>query len=146
MSGGTWLNPRIQSVTVTAAAATASTAAIDMGLGDCFAIIVDVTTATGTSPTCDIVVQSALDGTNYKDLPLRFTQKTAAAIEHLNFRLGLGNNEVALAQVAADTGGQLAKNCLFDPHKIKLKYTIGGTNPAFTFTAYIITLPVQRVA
>jgi len=149
MSGGIWIKGKYQSVATAAAVSTSTTAAIDMGIGDCYMIAIEVTAASGTSPTLDIVVQSALDGTNYKDLPLRFTQKTTTSSgtpEYLVFRLGLGENEVALAQVSADTGGQLAKNCLFNPNLIKLKYTIAGTSPSFDFTAHIITLPVQRRA
>lgn len=128
------LAPWFQTITVTSAAATSSTAAFSMGLGDSYAIGINVTVATGTTPTCDIVVQTSYDkGTTYIDLPLRFTQVTAAVVRWLEFRNGLGNNEVALEQVAADTGGTLAKNCVFDPAYMKLKYTIGGTNPVFTF-------------
>jgi hypothetical protein len=60
---------------------------------------------------------------------LRFTQVTAASTKYLVFKLGLGGNEVALEQAAADTGGTLAKNCIFDPHNMRLRYTVGGTNP-----------------
>ena len=152
MSGGTWINPRYQSVTVSAATATATTSNIDLGLGDCFSIGLEVTAgATGTSPTLDCVLQTSFDGgTTYLDLPLRFTQKTTSTSsgtpEWLVFRLGLGENEVALGQTTADTGGQLAKNCLFDPHHMAVKYTIGGTSPTYTFTLHIQTLPVQRRA
>ena len=129
-------------LTVTAAAATATSAALKVPVADTYAIWVNVTTATGTSPTCDIVLQTSVDGgTTYIDLPLRYTQKTAAAAEVLVFKLGLGQNEVALAQVVADTGGQLAKNCVFDPNYLKVKYTIGGTNPSFTFKMYVMVLP-----
>lgn len=152
MSGGTWIRPRYQSVAVSAATSTSSTSAIDMGLGDCFQIGLEVTAGgTGTSPTLDIVLQTSFDGgTTYQDLPLRFAQKTSStnanAPEWLVFRLGLGENEVALGQTTADTGGSLAKNCLFNPHLIKAKYTIGGTSPTYTFTLHILTLPVQRRA
>lgn len=151
MSGGTWIKLRYQSVAPGAVVATGTTAAFDLGIGDCYMIGLEVTAgATGTSPTLDVVLQSALDGTNYQDLPLRFTQKTtstnAGTPEYLVFRLGLGENEVALGQTTADTGGQLAKNCLFNPNLMKAKYTIAGTSPTYTFTLHILTLPVQRRA
>lgn len=129
-------------LTVTAAAATASSSNLTLPIGDCYALTVAVTAATGTTPTCDIVLQTSWDnGTTYRDLPLRYTQKTAAATEMIVFKLGLGNNEVALGQVVADTGGQLAKNCVFNPDYLKVKYTIGGTNPSFTFTVDAAALP-----
>lgn len=128
-------------VTGTAVAATASSSAFSLPQGDCYQLYLNVTAATGTSPTMDVVLQTSFDGTNYLDLPIRWTQKTAAAFELVVFKLGLGGNEVALAQVAADTGGQLAKNCIFDPSHLKIKYTIGGTNPAFTFALHAAVLP-----
>lgn len=129
-------------LTVTAAAATASTAAFSMGgLGDSYQLVLNISAATGTSPTMDAVLQTSFDGTNYVDLPLRYTQKTAAGVAYLVFKLGLGGNEVALEQAAADTGGTLAKNCIFNPFLMKVKYTIGGTNPAFTFTLTPCMLP-----
>lgn len=142
-----WIAPGAVAATSTAApAATVKT----LGLGDCYALGLEVTAASGTSPTCDVVLQTSLDnGTTWKDLPIRWTQKTttsAGVPEWIVFRLGLGQNEVALAQVTADTGGQLAKNCLFDPDQLRVKFTIGGTNPSFTFLVHAMTLPVQRVA
>lgn len=153
MPGGTFLPPKLKrnAVSVAAAAATSTSAAFSMGgIGDCYALILEVTAASGTTPTLDVVVQSSLDGgTNYIDLPLRFAQKTAAGSgtpEHLVFKLGLGGNEVALGQATADTGGSLAKNCIFDPNFMKVKYTIGGTNPSFTFAVSTAVLPPQRIA
>jgi hypothetical protein len=89
----------------------------------------------------DVVVQTSFDGTNYIDLPLRYTQVTAAAVKYLVFKQGLGMNEVALEQAAADTGGTLAKNCIFNPALLKIKYTIGGTNPALTFGLHVCEIP-----
>ena len=127
---------------VSAAAATASSAAFVLPPGYSYSLVLDVATVTGTSPTMDVVLQTSWDnGTTFIDLPLRYTQVTAAVLRYLVFRNGLGMNEVALEQVAADTGGTLAKNCNFDPFNMKIKYTIGGTNPAFTFKVHLFALP-----
>lgn len=127
---------------VSAAAATASTAAFVLPNAESYSLVLDVTTATGTSPTLDVVLQTSWDnGTTFIDLPLRYTQVTAAAVKWLVFRNGLGMNEVALEQAAADTGGTLAKNCNFDINNMKIKYTIGGTNPVFTFRVHLFALP-----
>lgn len=127
---------------VTAAAATASSAAFVMPPGESFSIVLNVSAATGTSPTMDVVLQTSYDGgTTFVDLPLRYTQVTAAVVRWLVFRNGIGMNEVALEQAAADTGGTLAKNCNFDPYNMKIKYTIGGTNPAFTFKVHYFASP-----
>jgi hypothetical protein len=141
---GNLLAPKMfrNKITITALAATANSAAFDMGVGDCYQLTLDITAATGTSPTLDVVVQTSFDnGTNFLDLPLRFTQVTAASTKYLVFKLGLGGNEVALEQAAADTGGTLAKNCIFDPHNMRLKYTVGGTNPSFTGMVNTAVLP-----
>lgn len=129
-------------VAQTALAATASSAAFVLPNAESYSLVLDVTTATGTSPTLDVVLQTSWDaGTTFIDLPLRYTQVTAAVVRYLVFRNGIGMNEVALEQVAADTGGTLAKNCNFDPYNMKLKYTVGGTNPVFAFRVHLFCLP-----
>lgn len=134
----TLLIPTFKTATITAAAATSQTANLAPGAGDCFQMTVNMTAASGTSPTFDGVVQTSFDkGSNWISLPLRFTQFTTTGVKYLVFRNGLGNNEVALENAAADTGGTLAKNCIFDPQYLRLKYTIGGTSPSFTATVYL---------
>lgn len=129
-------------VSVAAAPATSTTAAFALGLADTYSLYFTIATATGTSPTIDVVLQTSIDGgTTYVDLPLRYTQKTAAGTAVLVFKCGLGNNEVAIENAVADTGGTLAKNCVFDWRFMKAKYTIAGTNPAFTFTLNLIGTP-----
>jgi hypothetical protein len=87
---GNLLYPKLYAnkVSVTAAAATASSAAFSVGNADCYQFVLNVTAATGTSPTMDVVVQTSFDGTNYIDLPLRYTQVTAAAVKYLVFKQG----------------------------------------------------------
>jgi len=125
----------VQVSTVTAAAVTATSAAFAVPVADEFSILISVTTATGTSPTCDIVFQNSFDkGTTYVNLPIRSAQITAAGTHWFTLRRGLGWGEAAFNQaLVADTGGALAKNVVFDPGYMKFKYTIGGTNPVFTF-------------
>lgn len=107
------------------------------GRADTYMILINATTVTGTSPTLDCVVQTSVDkGTTYVNLPLRSAQLTAASQSMMVFKLGLGNNEVALETGAAPTGGTLAKNCIFDPEYMKIKFTVGGTNPSFTAVVY----------
>jgi hypothetical protein len=130
--------------TVTAAAATSSTAALDIGRDDEITVCINVTTATGTSPTLDIVMQHSIDeGTTYVNAPQRTAQITAAGVHYMVFRRGIGSGgEAAFNQAGvADTGGALAKNFVFDSDQIKFKYTIGGTNPVFTFTVNVFSKP-----
>lgn len=131
------------SIVSTAYTTTVTSAAFALpGQGDSYALILNCTAATGTTPTVDAVVQSSVDGgTTYVNLPLRTTQITAAGVRHIVFKLGLGGNEVALESTAADTGGTLAKNCLFDPKFMKIKFTVGGTNPSVTIQVFSAALP-----
>lgn len=68
----------------------------------------DVTAASGTSPTLDVVIEDTLDGTNFNTIGT-FTQKTAA-----------GRQVVDITSPFAD--------------RIRVRYTIGGTGPSFTFS------------
>lgn len=123
----------------TAYTTTVTSSAFSMpGGADTYDLIFNITAATGTSPTVDPIVQTSVDGgTTYVNLPLRCTQITATGVRHLVFKQGLGGNEVALETTAADTGGTLAKNCIFDPRFMKIKFTVGGTNPSVTIVVYL---------
>lgn len=69
----------------------------------------DVTAASGTTPTLDVVIEDTIDGTNWNTIGSAFTQKTAAGRQVLDFQ-GLFT-------------GQL-----------RVRWTIGGTTPSFTFS------------
>lgn len=130
----------ISKVLVASTAHTSSEAstAFELPIGaDTYQILLYFTAVTGTSPTCDAVLQSSPDnGTTYINLPNRSTQVTTTGQNYMVLKLGLGNNEVALESPAAATGGTLAKNCIFDPTKMKVYFTLGGTSPSFTVTIY----------
>lgn len=130
----TWL-------TVAATATTATSAALALPMADAYTVYFNVTTGSGTTPTLDIVFQTSFDGgTTYGNIPFRLTQITGTGVAAMTFRLGLGVGEAGAESVGvvADTGGTLYKPCVFDPNFMKLKYTIGGTNPSFAFTVYYI--------
>ena len=131
---------------VSAAAATATSANISVGKADEYSILINVTTVTGTSPTMDVVFQTSIDkGTTYANMPFRSAQITAAGVHWFTLRRGLGWGEAAFNQAGvADTGGALAKNTVFDPNYVKFKYTIGGTNPAFTFSVTFFSNPLSN--
>ena len=67
----------------------------------------NVTVASGTTPTLDVVVQDTVDGTNYNTIAT-FTQATAVTRE-----------VIRLATPFTDT--------------LRVGYTIGGVTPSFTF-------------
>lgn len=132
-------NRNLVSATVTA---TGVSARFSLGIADSYMLVLQIGTVTGTSPTLDVVLQTSYDkGVNYNNLPIRWTQKTSSTTEEvIVFRNGLGNNEVALAQVVAGTGGQLAKNCCFDPAYLQLSYTAGGTTPSFPVSLHAVSI------
>lgn len=125
-------------------AATTTSAVTNLGLCDAYAIVFDASSVTGTSPTCDIVMQVSYDGgTTYINAPLRSAQITAAGVHWNVMRRGLGWGEAALTQAGvADTGGAVNKNFVFDPRYVKFKATIGGTNPSFNLKIHIFGIPL----
>lgn len=68
----------------------------------------NVTAASGTTPTLNVVVEDTVDGTNYTTVGT-FTQKTAASREVIN-----------ITTPFTDT--------------LRVSWTIAGTTPSFTFT------------
>lgn len=68
----------------------------------------DVTAASGTTPTLDVVIEDTLDGTNWNTIAT-FAQKTAAGREVVNVTIPFSET-------------------------IRARWTIGGTTPSFTFS------------
>lgn len=72
-------------------------------------IQLDVTTASGTSPTLNVVVEDSVDGTNYETITGGvFAQKVTT-----------GREVLQLSVPFTDT--------------LRVRWTIGGTTPSFTF-------------
>lgn len=133
------LKTLIASNTVTATGASAN---FTIPLADAYSFILNVTAASGTSPTFDAVYQTSIDGgTTYVNIPWRHTQVTAATTNWMTVRLGLGIGEVGFESAAAATGGTLAKPAVIDNLHMKLAYTITATTPSFTFALYLLALP-----
>lgn len=134
-------------VTSTTAAATGNSGAIDFPDDlHSAAFIFDVTAASGTSPTLDFAIQvTPDDGTTFYTA-FRPAQIVAAAIHRLVacFFGGSGNTGTTgtnassgNAIVIANTGGALSAGSPISK-KIRVLWTIGGTNPSFTFAVHVI--------
>lgn len=67
----------------------------------------NVTAASGTTPTLDVVIEDSLDGTNWNTIGT-FTQKVTT-----------GRQVIDITTPFADT--------------VRARWTIGGTTPSFTF-------------
>lgn len=106
-----------QTVTLVASAArtTSSNSGAIAGFSDVnnARIQLNVSAASGTTPTLDVLVEGTVDGTNWYTLNT-FTQKTGAT------------NDVALVQ-----------NIVGD--QLRVRWTIGGTTPSFTFSVVAVT-------
>lgn len=114
--------PRTQLVTLVASAA--RTASGDSGtlegFGDVTAarVQLNVSAASGTTPTLDVVVEDTLDGTSWNTIGT-FAQKVAAGREVINMHAGK------------------AESATFQPlfaDRWRVRWTIGGTTPSFTFS------------
>lgn len=86
--------------------ATGASAAIEVGDRGVLRLLLDVTAASGTTPTLDVTVQTSYDGTTWRSLGT-FTQATGVTSERKSFS---GCDRFA-----------------------RVSYTIGGTTPSFTF-------------
>lgn len=73
----------------------------------------DITAASGTSPTLDIIIQESVDGTTWYDSGYSFTQSTAT-----------GKQRLSMPAV----GGYF----------IRASCTIAGTSPSFTFSVDVV--------
>lgn len=104
---------KLEAVLAASAARTATgTGTVEIVVSDqkAAAFYIDVTAASGTSPTLDVVVETFDPAavSNWQTLAT-FAQKTAAAKERVAVTANLGS-------------------------RVRVKWTIGGTTPSFTFS------------
>lgn len=71
----------------------------------------DVTAASGTSPTLDVVIEDTLDGTNWNVIGT-FAQKVAAGREVVNVTIPFAD-------------------------RLRARWTLAGTTPSFTFSLIV---------
>lgn len=75
----------------------------------------EVTAASGTVPTLDVVIEDSLDGSTWNTIG-SFTQATATARQVIN-----------ITTPFSDT--------------LRVRWTVGGTTPSFTFSVVLYTEP-----
>lgn len=98
----------------------------------------DVTAASGTGETLDIGYRYSYDGgTTYLLSVLRHAQMTAAGEHAIRIHPSMTTDQAGSAFTPADTGGALNVNTVL-PADINVIWTIGGTNPSFTFSIFLI--------
>jgi hypothetical protein len=76
-------------------------------------LALNVSAASGTTPTLDVVVEDTLDGTNFFTIG-GFTQKSGVTAEAINITTPFGDS-------------------------VRIRWTIGGTTPSFTFDVRAIS-------
>ncbi len=112
-----------QTQEVTLVSSAARTASGDSGtlegFGDVEAarVQLNVSAASGTIPTLDVVLEDTLDGSNWNVIGT-FVQKTSTGREVINMHSGK------------------AESATFQPFfatRWRIRWTIGGTTPSFTF-------------
>jgi len=119
--------------------ATFTSAVIEIPLGESYAFYLQVTAASGTSPTLDMAIQVTPDNGTTFYTAARFAQMTGVAIRRLQIQPMMGRGEAGTESVIADTGGALNANTIIT-RKIKYKATIAGTNPSFTYTLWVLVV------
>lgn len=120
--------------------ATFTGATVEIPLADSYLFILDVTAASGTTPTLDAAIQSSVDGGTTFYTVARFAQVTAVSTRKLQLQPMLGRGEAGSESAVSNTGGALAGNVILTK-KIRTVWTIGGANPSFTAVMYVITQP-----
>lgn len=137
--------PPMNKKIVTASTVTATTSyTFTAPLAECYQIHLVTGTGSGTSPTLDMTLQHTPDnGTTWLIAPIRSAQQTTTGLNTMFiFRPELGENEVALNQAVAATGGTLAKNFVPSSQSWRLTFTIGGTSPSYaTIDAWLHYVP-----
>jgi hypothetical protein len=73
----------------------------------------DVTTALGTTPTLDVVIEDSLDGTNWNAVGT-FAQRLTAGREVINVTSPFAN-------------------------RLRVRWTVGGAGPSFTFGVIVFS-------
>lgn len=105
-----------QAATVVASAARTTSsnsgALPDYGPADKLRVQLNVTAASGTTPTLDVLVEDTLDGTNYNTIGT-FAQKTTTGREVINITTQFADS-------------------------IRVRWTVAGTTPSFTFSVVVV--------
>lgn len=120
--------------------ATGNTSNITLPLCDSYTIILDVTAASGTSPTLDVALQVTVDGGTTWYSVMRFAQLTSTGTQRITFQPIQGRGEASSQATIADTGGAATANQPLS-QLTRFKYTIAGTSPSFTTAIYLIAQP-----
>ncbi len=113
---------------------------VTLPVADVYTFTLSTGTATGTSPTCDVVIQNEFGSTAspvWISTGLRFAQHTGtASLDQIT--VNQTKNMLSETVVTAATGGAAAKNTALTK-RVRFLVTIGGTNPSYaTIVIYMV--------
>lgn len=114
------------------------------GIANSYSFILDCTAASGTTPTLDLAIQHSVDGGTTWYVWQRFTQMTSTGTRNLVAQPGMAFGEAAVEGSIGSTTGVVKQNAPLVSGKVRVLWTIGGTNPSFTFAVYCIANPVSQ--
>jgi len=104
------------------------------GRFDNFLVALNVSAASGTSPTLDVYIQQSLDGgTTFVDVA-RFAQQTTTTSNSHYINLASGANNVVAGAVGDATISASAIGTTLISQTLRVKWVVGGTSPSFTFS------------
>lgn len=128
-------------------ASAARTTSSDSGVLDGFSdsqtmsLLLQVTAASGTTPQLNVALEHTYDGTTWYELG-RIGAANIAAAGHYTLDIGPGINDRTNAAVTPLSGTQAhsraAVNATF-ADRLRIKWTISGTTPSFTFRVLSIS-------
>lgn len=104
--------------------------------GDFDSVLVElnVSAASGTTPTLDLYAQTTIDGgSNYLDA-VRFAQITTTTSNKHYAIISIPRNSAVIGAVGDATISASAVGVPLCSRIVRIKYAIGGTSPSFSFT------------
>ena len=110
---------------------------------DDIVVVLDVTAASGTTPTLDVYIQGSYDGVNWTDIG-HFTQVTAAGRRYLSIKPRQDTATTTATEDWAEQVRNLAAGSVRNiaaPCLIRADAVIGGTTPSFTFAVSAVVRP-----
>jgi hypothetical protein len=121
--------------------ATGNSATFALPEGESYAMYLVATTASGTTPVLNGILQTAVDnGTTWVNTGNAFGSLTAAGSSGIVFKptMGVGQSASAVAPVAGTASGL---NQPINQKFMRLNFAVTGTTPSFTYSLYAITTP-----
>lgn len=128
-------------VSSSARTATGNSGTLVLPLGESYLFILDCTASSGTAPTLDVAYQITVDATTYYSVA-RHAQLVTTGTRYLRIQPTQGRGEAGVEALSANTGGALANNVILT-RNYRVIWTIGGTNPSFTFSVLMFVIPKQ---